>query len=53
MGIVNGVVVPLLDQNAYVRDCLGYVRAMVRWICLLLLFPLFFSIIVVSIFSLF
>lgn len=30
MGIVNGVVVPLLDQNAYVRDCLGYVRAMVR-----------------------
>ena len=53
MGVVNGVVVPLLDQSAYVRDCLGYVGAMVKWICLLLLFPLFFSIIVVSIFSLF
>ncbi|KAK8825329.1 hypothetical protein WA538_003026, partial [Blastocystis sp. DL] len=30
MGVVNGVVVPLLDQSAYVRDCLGYVGAMVR-----------------------
>ena len=42
MGVVNGVVVPLLDQSAYVRDCLGYVGAMVKWICLLLLFPCVF-----------
>lgn len=30
MGVVNGVVVPLLNQSAYVRDCLGYVGALVR-----------------------
>ena len=28
MGVVNGVVVPLLEQRAYVRDCMGYVGAM-------------------------
>ena len=31
IGVVNGVVVPLLDQSAYVPECLQYVDSLVKW----------------------
>ena len=50
--MVNGVVVPLLDQSAYVPECLQYVDSLVKWDSIRYVVPLF-SISVLMLSSLF